>query len=56
MSAQATYGGVATVVASHTDYSGTVTSWTYAGAKVLIKVATPIGLTTITTLTITTGS
>lgn len=53
MSAIETWAGVATVVVSHTDYSGTVTTWTLTNAKVELEVPTIIGLTTITKLTFT---
>jgi len=52
----ATWAGVATVVLSHTDYSGTTTNFTYNNAKVELAVPQRIGLTTITKITITAGS
>ena len=53
--AAATWAGVATVVLTHMDYSGTETTFTIANAKIEIDVATPIGLATTTKLTFTGG-
>jgi hypothetical protein len=54
--AEATWGGVANVVLTHLDYAGTETTYTIAGCKVEISVATPIGPTTITKLNFTGGA
>jgi hypothetical protein len=54
--ANATYGGVATVIISHVDYSGVTTSWTFSNAKVEIEVLQRIGMVTITRVTFTAGS
>jgi hypothetical protein len=54
--ATATWAGVANVVLTHIDYSGTETTFTINGAKVEIEVETPIGPTTITRITITGGA
>lgn len=55
-SAIATWTGVATVVVTHMDYSGTETSWTVTNAKVELAVPQRIGMTTITKITITGGN
>ena len=52
----ATWAGVATVILTHMDYAGVETTFTIAGAKIEIDVATPIGPTTITKLTFTGGA
>jgi hypothetical protein len=54
--AAATWAGVATVVLTHLDYAGNETTYTILGAKVEIEVLTPIGLATITQITITGGA
>ena len=54
--ATATWAGVANVVLTHIDYSGTETTYTITGAKVEIEVETPIGPTTTTRITITGGN
>ena len=52
----ATWNGVATVVLTHLDYAGTETTFTIAGAKFEIQIETPIGVATITRITITGGA
>ena len=55
-SAIATWAGVATVVLTHLDYSGNETAFTITNCKVELKVAVPLGPTTITKLTFTGGA
>jgi hypothetical protein len=50
------WAGVATVQLNHIDYEGDVSTWTINNAKVELAVPQRIGLTTITRLTITSGS
>ena len=52
----ATYAGVATVTLAHTDYSGATTNWVLPGAKVELAIPQRIGPTTITRVTITSGT
>ena len=53
--AVATYAGVADVYVSHTDWHGVVTTYLYPQAKVELIVEEPIGVCTVTNLTITGG-
>lgn len=55
-SALADWAGVADVVIEHTDFAGTTTSFTIAAAKVDLTVDPPIGVTTLTHITITGGA
>jgi len=54
--AVATWSGVFDCIIAHTDYTGTETTFTVAGAKVEIAVDPPIGVTTFTKITITGGA
>jgi hypothetical protein len=54
--AVATWAGVATVVLTHIDYSGTETTFTITNCKVELAQPDRIGLTTITKVTFTGGA
>ena len=47
------WAGVATVILTHMDYSGTESTWTITNAKVEIEIQQRIGPTTISKITIT---
>jgi len=56
MTAVQTWAGVATVVVTHIDYTGTETTFTIVGAKIEISVGKPIGISTTTKIRISGGT
>jgi hypothetical protein len=52
----ATFAGVATVQMTHLDYEGNQAEFSYENAKIEVAVPQRIGLTTITKLTINSGT
>lgn len=55
MTAAQTFNGIKTVVVYHMDYSGAESSWTLAKAEVNVTVQDPIGVVTVSEVSIKAG-